>query len=378
MQERRGWIVAIACGLAVAAVAHSHAEAAVITRIGTLGGSQSVALDINDARQVVGQANVDGDAVAHAYLWHNGTITDLGALAGDANSAAEGINNLGEVVGWSEVGSGSFLKNAMLWHGGQTTNINTALGGTSTLAWDINDHGTVVGQGNITAGFAKGWIWNRNTGGGSAGTLPGYMGGANRAISNNDVVVGHSYFFGDPDHAHRAVPDGKSGWISEEIGPAGYGLSVATDVNDAGTMVGYAQVEDSAPWSAVIFTGDAKNPVIDLGRLEGFAETEANAINASGIIVGMAYPIDPFEDVAHAWVYMNGQMHDLNDLVDLGNEWQVLLNATGINAAGDIVGTGITADGLLAGFVVSGVVPSPGTIALVLAGAGLVAARRRR
>lgn len=358
----------------VMALAAGSASAADITRIGTLGGSESVALGINNLGQVVGQANVDGDGSAHAYVWQAGVITDLGSLFGGGNSAAQGINNHGEVVGWSETMTGA--RNAMYWHGGQTININTALGGASTLAWDINDNGTVVGQGNILPGFAKGWIWNKDTGGGPAGTLPGYMGGANRAINNNDVVVGHSYFFGDPDHAHRVVRDGKSGWSSEEIGPQGYGLSIATDVNNGGTMVGYAQVEKNAPWSAVIFTGDTKDPVVDLGHLAGFAETEANAINDMGVIVGMAYPTDPF-DVAHAWVRFDGTIRDLNDLVDLGDDWQVLVNATGINANGDIVGTGITKDGTLAGFVVTGIVPAPGALSLSAAGL-LMAARRRR
>ncbi len=369
-----GRVVTVLLCTGILAAAAGLARAADITRIGTLGGSESVGLDINNAGQVVGQANLAGDKNAHAYIWQNGVITDLGALGSEANSSAEGINNLGEVVGWSEAPAGG--RNAMYWHGDQTININTQLGASNSVAWDINDHGVVVGQGNILPGFAKGWIWSKDTGGGPAGTLPGYMGGANRAINNDGVVVGHSYFFGDPDHAHRAVQDSKGNWQSEEIGPAGYGLSIATDVNSAGTMVGYASVEKNAPWSAVIFTGDGKDPVINLGNLKGFAETEANAINDSGVIVGLAYPVD-FNDYAHAWVYFGGQMHDLNDLVDLGNQWQVLLNATGINAQGDIVGTGITADGVLAGFVVSGIVPAPGA-AMTMSLGVLALARRRR
>ncbi len=349
------------------------AAAADLTRIGTLGGSGSVALDINDAGQVVGQANTPGDAAAHAYIWQAGLIHELSSLNAGTNSSAEAINNHGEVVGWSETAGG--LKNAMYWHNDQTVNVNTLLGGAASLAWDINDNGVMVGQGNILPGFAKGWIYSMNAGGGPAGTLPGYQGGANRAINNSNVVVGHSFFFGDPDHAHRAVQNGKGGWDSVQVGPVGYGLSIATDVNSAGTMVGYADVTDG-PWSAVIFTGDSKNPVINLGNLAGFAETEAHAINDSGIIVGLAYPVDPF-DYAHAWVYMNGQMLDLNNLVDLGSQWQVLTAAYGINAHGDIVGTGITADGSVAGFVLTGIVPAPGSLGLALTG-GLLALRRRR
>ena len=40
--------------------------------LGTLGGTQSVARSINDADQVVGEANTDGDAATHAFLYSDG------------------------------------------------------------------------------------------------------------------------------------------------------------------------------------------------------------------------------------------------------------------------------------------------------------------
>ena len=54
-----------------------------IRELGTLGGKESAALDINKRGQVVGWAEIrkrtiDG-AIRHAVLWHNGKTIDLGA-----------------------------------------------------------------------------------------------------------------------------------------------------------------------------------------------------------------------------------------------------------------------------------------------------------
>ncbi len=71
--------------------------------LGTLGGSNSCAYDINDLNQVVGDSETgdvgeSGLPVFHGFLWQNGVRTDLGTLGG-ATSSAFGINNRGQIVG---------------------------------------------------------------------------------------------------------------------------------------------------------------------------------------------------------------------------------------------------------------------------------------
>lgn len=68
------------------------------------------------------------------------TIVDLGDLGG-GSSDGEGINNLGQVVGYSKTASGE--DHAFLYSNGQITDLGTA--GTTTYAVGINDSGTVVG-----------------------------------------------------------------------------------------------------------------------------------------------------------------------------------------------------------------------------------------
>lgn len=76
--------------------------------LGTLGGDQTFVSDLNDKGQVVGWSytSTGADCESHAFLWEKGLINDLGTLCGELclggnRSAAIGINNGGQIVGYS-------------------------------------------------------------------------------------------------------------------------------------------------------------------------------------------------------------------------------------------------------------------------------------
>src|SRR5581483_1622582 len=83
-------------------------EGGKMTYLGSFGGVRNnVANQINNKGQIVGTSDLPGDAIRHACLWErsqghgNGTMTDLGTLAGDVSSEGWSINNKGDIVGAS-------------------------------------------------------------------------------------------------------------------------------------------------------------------------------------------------------------------------------------------------------------------------------------
>lgn len=80
--------------------------------LGTLGGMNSWATDINGQQFVVGYSeNADGNT--QAFIWREDTgMQSLGTLGGD-NSKAFAINNNGQVVGEAETASGEI--HAVFW-----------------------------------------------------------------------------------------------------------------------------------------------------------------------------------------------------------------------------------------------------------------------
>jgi len=66
--------------------------------LGSLGGTQTDPLDLNDQREVVGVAT-RADGSHRAFHWQNGTITELPQLANWVSSEAQANNNRGQIVG---------------------------------------------------------------------------------------------------------------------------------------------------------------------------------------------------------------------------------------------------------------------------------------
>ncbi len=87
---------------------------------------------INASGQVAGFYSNDVNGHPNAFLFQYGHITELGTLGG-ANAAALGLNNQGQVVGWSFIAgsplvpNSSQLSNAFIYENGTMYNLNLLL-----------------------------------------------------------------------------------------------------------------------------------------------------------------------------------------------------------------------------------------------------------
>jgi probable HAF family extracellular repeat protein len=124
-------------------------------------GDYASALDFNTRGDIVGYSDSPYDSyipqahspAAHGFIYNNGTWTDLIPIAGTSyNSAAEGINDSREVVGWTNTISsetGAVLQRAFIYIGGTMYNLTFYLAGGPTVK--LSDAYGIDCQGNISA-----------------------------------------------------------------------------------------------------------------------------------------------------------------------------------------------------------------------------------
>ena len=264
-----------------------------ITDITPAGAVIATAQAINDLDQVVGTINlcdiVDGNCVnsrARAFVFDRGTSTILGTLGG-RDSQAFGINNAGQVVGWSNIpgpAPGNVGdEHAFIFQNGVMEDIGTKTTA-RTFGSSINGSGQVSGWGSSN---------NSNNGGAFL-----YSGGA--------------FQFFQP-------------------------MAIAWDINNAGQVVGGIGGNDDGTGRAFLFSGGVLQ---DLGMPStGYKYALASAINNAGQVVGFASPSFFSSEGERAFIFSSGMMQDLNNLIPADSGW-ILSRAVDINDAGQIVGNG--------------------------------------
>jgi probable HAF family extracellular repeat protein len=132
--------------------------------LGTLGGSDSIAIAINDAGQIAGWSrNASSDAAdpfdGSGFLWGGRTMTAL--VAPDSTwSWGIDINNAGLVIGLARQTDGH--NRAVVWNGTPMIELGT-IGGNSN-ATGINDAGLVAGWFETEGGQSYAVVWTPRPG----------------------------------------------------------------------------------------------------------------------------------------------------------------------------------------------------------------------
>jgi probable HAF family extracellular repeat protein len=103
--------------------------------------SFSEAVGINYQGWAVGDAIRSGNK--HAYMWRHHRMIDLGTLGGD-NSYAVDVNDQGQVLGESETGSGD-SEHGFLWQDGTLVDLTRRGISPDVSLHDVNDRGDIVG-----------------------------------------------------------------------------------------------------------------------------------------------------------------------------------------------------------------------------------------
>jgi len=130
----------------------------VAANLGTLGGSYSAALAINNLGVIVGESST-GAGLTHAFRFENGVMTDLGTLGG-GTSQALAVNDAGVVVGWAETSNGEL--HPAMFKDGAVIDLGQP-GCPQGAANAINEAGTICGVIKNSAGSrpfvfdADGW-----------------------------------------------------------------------------------------------------------------------------------------------------------------------------------------------------------------------------
>lgn len=330
-----------------------------LTDLGTLGGTISQALGMNDKGWVVGYSTTEGDAELHAFLWRHGVMTDLGTLGGSDSlpiSMALSINNNGEIAGFSETSTAdpsgeNFCGNSLVclpvvWRHGVMTTL-PILGGNNGVAIDIDERGDVGGRIDNSefdpacdpAFTGTQAVWEK----GRVHELPTIPGDTHGNIDSiNDKGVASGFTFDCKTGSFHPVLWQK-GEVTD-ITVAELGIE-PVDINNKGVATGTGGDANGVQHAFVW-----KNGVVTiLETLPDTAEAHGNSINDKGQVAGQSCSANGWPDCT-VFIWQNGVVRDLNALATPGSSL-FAVDPGKINARGQIVGVAFTDSGDQHGFL---------------------------
>jgi probable HAF family extracellular repeat protein len=279
--------------------------------LGTLGGHESFAQDINSGGQVAGisttgkrdpfpseqQYYIPLVGEIRGFVWRDGVMHDLGTLGGP-DALAYIQNERGQIAGFSDTNwklhtaTKAPTIDPFLWQHGHMRDLGSLGGTLGGVNW-LNDKGDVVGQSDLPGDRTfRPYLWN----------------------------------------GRRMI----------DLGTLGGNYGTANYVNDRGDVAGWATPTGDRSVHGFLWD-DGK--MTDLPPVGGAASATAESVNDQEQVVGVLYDSSGNEISAFLWT--RGHSYDLNKLV-APSDFQII-SADYINNQGEIFGHGIYTSGPHAG-----------------------------
>jgi probable HAF family extracellular repeat protein len=280
-----------------------------VTNLGTFGGNESLAIGANDRGQVVGAAaNTVPDPFSiffgwgtqtRAFLWTQSQgLQDLGTLGGP-DALATNINDRGQIFGASYTSdvpnslTGIPPFDAFLYEKGKMTDIPNGFGGTQVNPLGANNRGELIGNASF-ADEATGhpFLWSKGEFI-DLGTFGGTFGDA-VSINDGSAVTGGA---GTP---YNSAVHGflwKKGVLTDTGTVDGDDCSVGLSINSANQIVGQSFACDGSVSHAFLWEN---GKIVDLNSLIS---------HGSDLQLLAADSINNSEEIAGFGVLPNGDQH---------------------------------------------------------------------
>jgi chitinase len=320
------------CAATLAFTTTVCAQSYSILEVPSLNGGFNQGNAINAGGHVAGTS---AGSPEQGFLYNGSSVVGVGVLPvppiNSLYSEAWGINSSDEVVGETQTGRAY----AMLYSGGKLVNLSPA-GQELSYALGINKSGVVVGYYATLSNQYSAFLWVPNKPNGTTGTLAtlgDQLGGTysiGTALNDSGEVVGAATVANGNLHGFLY-----SAGKMTDLGTFGGIYSYANAINNVGEVVGWSDLSSEVA-HAFLYSG---GKMTDLGILPAAKGSVATGINNSGVIVGFT-TYGSHVAQRRAVLYGTSGPVDLNTLIPSGTGW-ILLQANGVNDAGQIVGTGL-------------------------------------